>query len=281
MLWAFLPWTVVLLAAIRSGLRDFRSMPPARREALVYLHGSLWPTFLLFSASRFQLDHYTNIVLPFAAILCAVFLESQGGFAAGSEYGGTIRDLARVQRWTGFSIALIGAAVAFAFVDGWWALIGAVPLGVALAILLAGGNPTIPRQLLLAPAFANVSLLLVFLVLSSGFSSRYDAGYNIARALDRLPRLPVYVVGSARIANSLGFHSPNPTRLVETVPDGPPCYAVVDSTSADSRARQGVDVIGTFQEVSRDSIAKSLLSPAHLERAGSRVSLIRVAVRPD
>ena len=29
----------------------------------------------MFSATRFQLDHYTNIIIPFASIVCAVYLQ--------------------------------------------------------------------------------------------------------------------------------------------------------------------------------------------------------------
>ncbi|MDB5023706.1 MAG: glycosyl transferase [Mucilaginibacter sp.] len=70
-LWAFLPWSLLLFAAIfqfiRKGVKDVQS-----REWYC-LCGSLL-TFLVFSASKFQLPHYLNIVFPFFAILAAQYL---------------------------------------------------------------------------------------------------------------------------------------------------------------------------------------------------------------
>ena len=70
-LWAFLPWSLILYAALfrflRTGIRN-----PARQEWYC-ISGALL-TFLLFSASRFQLPHYLNIVFPFFAILTAQYL---------------------------------------------------------------------------------------------------------------------------------------------------------------------------------------------------------------
>ncbi|TSD63530.1 glycosyl transferase [Inquilinus sp. KBS0705] len=70
-LWAFLPWSLLLFAAvyqfIRTGIRNVNS-----REWLCISGGLL--TFLLFSASKFQLPHYLNIVFPFFAIITAQYL---------------------------------------------------------------------------------------------------------------------------------------------------------------------------------------------------------------
>jgi 4-amino-4-deoxy-L-arabinose transferase-like glycosyltransferase len=70
-LWAFLPWSLVLFAAIwhfiETGIKDVH-----KREWLC-ISGALL-TFLLFSASKFQLPHYLNIVFPFFAIITAQYL---------------------------------------------------------------------------------------------------------------------------------------------------------------------------------------------------------------
>lgn len=275
-LWSFLPWTVVFLAALPSALRVLRGEPGPRRDALVYLHGSIWPTFLLFSASRFQVDHHLNILLPFAALLCASFVEAEGAFTGGVERPGTIRTLAAVQRWTGVAIAAAASAVAFACVDSWWALTGALPLAAAVALAFGGDRLSIPRQLLLAPAAAIVSLFLVFLVLSFRFGERYDAGLHIARALEGRPALPVYVLGQQGLANSLGFHSANPTRSVAALPAGAPYYAVVENGAAPLPDGLAAERIGEFLNVPPDSIVKSLLGPGFRARDASRVVLHRV-----
>jgi 4-amino-4-deoxy-L-arabinose transferase-like glycosyltransferase len=70
-LWAFLPWSLVLFAAIwhfiKTGIKEVQ-----KREWLC-ISGALL-TFLLFSASKFQLPHYLNIVFPFFAIITAQYL---------------------------------------------------------------------------------------------------------------------------------------------------------------------------------------------------------------
>jgi 4-amino-4-deoxy-L-arabinose transferase-like glycosyltransferase len=70
-LWAFLPWSLLLFAAIfqliKKGSRQLQS------TEWYCLCGALL-TFLLFSASKFQLPHYLNIVFPFFAIITAQYL---------------------------------------------------------------------------------------------------------------------------------------------------------------------------------------------------------------
>jgi 4-amino-4-deoxy-L-arabinose transferase-like glycosyltransferase len=70
-LWAFLPWSLILFAAIfhfvKTGVKNVQS-----REWLC-ISGALL-TFLLFSASKFQLPHYLNIVFPFFAIITSQYL---------------------------------------------------------------------------------------------------------------------------------------------------------------------------------------------------------------
>jgi 4-amino-4-deoxy-L-arabinose transferase-like glycosyltransferase len=73
-LWAFLPWVAAFGAAVWTGARSFKRMDGGERDAFVYLCGSFFVSFVMFSATSFQLDYYTVIVYPFAAILCARFL---------------------------------------------------------------------------------------------------------------------------------------------------------------------------------------------------------------
>jgi 4-amino-4-deoxy-L-arabinose transferase-like glycosyltransferase len=75
-LWAFLPWSVLLFVAIyqfiKKGIRNVQT------TEWYCICGSLL-TFLLFSASKFQLPHYLNIVYPFFAILTAQYLYNVQG----------------------------------------------------------------------------------------------------------------------------------------------------------------------------------------------------------
>jgi len=69
-LWAFLPWSVMLYAAVIQFIRK-------RKVAVEFycISGAL-STFVLFSLSKFQLPHYLNIIFPFFAILTAQYILS-------------------------------------------------------------------------------------------------------------------------------------------------------------------------------------------------------------
>jgi 4-amino-4-deoxy-L-arabinose transferase-like glycosyltransferase len=69
LLWAFLPWSIMMYYAIFKRFR--RNIPVLDRSDEFYtLSGSLL-TLLVFSLSSFQLPHYTNIIFPLLAILTA------------------------------------------------------------------------------------------------------------------------------------------------------------------------------------------------------------------
>ncbi|RCH56580.1 glycosyl transferase [Mucilaginibacter hurinus] len=70
-LWAFLPWSLLLFAAlfqyVKNGLR-------VTRLHEWYCVSGAMVTFLMFSVSKFQLPHYLNIVFPFFAIITAQYI---------------------------------------------------------------------------------------------------------------------------------------------------------------------------------------------------------------
>ena len=70
-LWAFLPWSLVLFAAIYQFIK--KGIKNLQLTEWYCLSGALL-TFLLFSASKFQLPHYLNIVFPFFAIITSQYI---------------------------------------------------------------------------------------------------------------------------------------------------------------------------------------------------------------
>ncbi|MEO3407205.1 glycosyltransferase family 39 protein [Mucilaginibacter sp. CAU 1740] len=73
LLWAFAPWAILLFYAIFSIIRKIVKRI-AQPEYLCISGGILM--LLIFSASKFQLPFYTNILFPFFAIITAVFIKS-------------------------------------------------------------------------------------------------------------------------------------------------------------------------------------------------------------
>ena len=72
MLWAFLPWSVLFFVALFSIKRWWHLLKD--KSTAVYLLGSFFPTFIMFSLTQFQSDRYTNIIFPFAAIILANYI---------------------------------------------------------------------------------------------------------------------------------------------------------------------------------------------------------------
>lgn len=70
-LWAFLPWSLLFFVSvyrfIKTGIKNTKGQE-------WYCISAALLTFLLFSASKFQLPHYMNIVFPFFAIITAQYL---------------------------------------------------------------------------------------------------------------------------------------------------------------------------------------------------------------
>ena len=89
LLWAFLPWSILMYYAIIKRIRN--NIPRIdRREEFYTISGSLL-ALLVFSASGFQLPHYTNIIFPLLAILTADFIfkaksRAEMRFLAGTQY---------------------------------------------------------------------------------------------------------------------------------------------------------------------------------------------------
>ncbi len=72
LLWAFLPWSVITYIAVFRSLRSQWQRQNHYKEWLT-LSGAI-ATFVLFSLSRFQLPHYTNIIFPLLAIFLPGYL---------------------------------------------------------------------------------------------------------------------------------------------------------------------------------------------------------------
>lgn len=72
LLWAFLPWTPVLLAALWDRLRHLKD----KRRYQEYMSvGGFVLTFLALSLSHYKLPHYLNVILPLGAMISGGYLD--------------------------------------------------------------------------------------------------------------------------------------------------------------------------------------------------------------
>jgi len=207
-LWAFLPWTVLFLAAVAAGARTFKQLPEPERRAFVVLSMSFAVPFVLFSLTRFQLDHYLDIVLPFAAILSAHYLvvRLRTGVSAW---------VCRFQVVLAVLISVLGlglSAYAFRGTGYLWTVL--IPVAVLGFFVLRRADPLATKALVF-PALA-VQAVFVFLVVANWmYFLRYDAAYKLARDLDSRPDLTLYDYRVRSVG--LAFHARQQHVYVETL----------------------------------------------------------------
>ena len=70
-LWAFLPWSVLLLLAMLN--KFVKKILPVNETKLI-IGGAAFITFILFSLSKFQLPHYVVIIFPHFAMITASYI---------------------------------------------------------------------------------------------------------------------------------------------------------------------------------------------------------------
>jgi 4-amino-4-deoxy-L-arabinose transferase-like glycosyltransferase len=209
--WAFLPWVAAFVAALWSGVRGFAGQSEEARSQFVFLCGAFFVTFVLFSATSFQLDYYTVILFPFAVILCANYLAQW------------------LQRpSTPFFVAQIGivaftVALTFAlavYVANAWLLGAMVVLGW---VLVAYGVVQRERlrsfTVVIYPVFAVCMLYLFIEATTLATYLKYGVAYNVNKLLAHDRSTPVYVyqldpivaweLGIYRSAPSVGVQSPS------------------------------------------------------------------------
>jgi 4-amino-4-deoxy-L-arabinose transferase-like glycosyltransferase len=73
LLWAFLPWSLIMYGSLISKIRTGVKRINIRQKEWFTISGSLL-TILIFSLSKFQLPYYTNIIFPLLAILTARYI---------------------------------------------------------------------------------------------------------------------------------------------------------------------------------------------------------------
>jgi 4-amino-4-deoxy-L-arabinose transferase-like glycosyltransferase len=106
LLWAFMPWSLLLYAALVQIIRRALGKKLSLPEYCTLCSAGL--TFVLFSVSKFQLPHYLNIVFPMFAIITAHYLVSAADPL-------TIRRLAMVQNFVFVLIGLGAGALVWLF----------------------------------------------------------------------------------------------------------------------------------------------------------------------
>ena len=220
-LWAFLPWSVLLYVALVQFVRKGWRQP--QQVEWYCISGSML-LFLLFSASKFQLPHYLNIVFPFFAILTAQYLLN-------IQRQPVMRGIRITQ-----SVVVVLMAVGGIVLDHYW-MVGydearnlisaAIPqLLIFLAAFTATGAfrdkglmPTLQRTAL-ASILVNLYLNLVFYPKLLTYQSGSEAAFWINQ--HNPAKLPVVQLVSHQYAYALEFYLHQPLYTLDTLNNNHP-----------------------------------------------------------
>lgn len=216
-LWAFLPWVAAFVLAVWSGVRSFGRAGAGARAAFVYGCASFFVSFAMFSATAFQLDYYTVIVYPFAAILCARYLS--GCLSTGP--GRAIR----VGQWV-CTLVTLGLGLAVAIHVGDTGLI-LVVFGACLVMVMAALRWRLWQS---AGVLLSLPVLAVNILYASleGMTyiahTRYSVPYNVLPLLASSPQTPVLVYGmDPNVAWEIGLYRTSaPSLRMEAMDAGSP-----------------------------------------------------------
>jgi 4-amino-4-deoxy-L-arabinose transferase-like glycosyltransferase len=172
--WSILPWTLWFLMYLKTVIKHINQIT---KEDKILLSGFL-VTFILFSISKFQLDYYINVIVPFSSILIAKYI---------NDYKGS-KFINYIMLFILFIVAIILSCIILyiaiihkLFMVG--LLIILLDL-IAIILLFALRNIKNVSIVIYPIIFINWLLLMIF-VFYDLIYKRYEAGYHIANYINQ------------------------------------------------------------------------------------------------
>ncbi len=268
-LWAFLPWSLLFIASIIASFRRFKTESSNQRAAMVYLQSSFWLTFIMFSATKFQLDHYTNIIMPFAAIMVANYIINQAPkFAV----------FAKIQQGLTFLILCLSLGISVFFFRGSWLIISAlIPILILGYCIFQRRKISVAKWILTLPALAVAASFIMLMLVNAFIYRSYDAGYNIAQYLKDKPVATVYNLEVPGLINNLEFHAD--LAVSEThlpLPNNYPYYLAVKNDNLSQLENYNYDKLATFNELEMTKFIQAMLSTNKYQHSLIVVDLVKV-----
>lgn len=179
-LWAFLPWSFILYAAVWRKIKcALRKKQSQINEEWFALSGAI-PALLLFSFSRFQLPHYTNILFPFFAIITAGYIFSITSVR-------TTKTIAGLQTGIIILLWLAGTAVQIFFQPAywfWWVIFFSMGVTVVARILI-GHSTNLITKICCATALTSIIINIYLNLFFYPALMKYQAGSELAFYLNK------------------------------------------------------------------------------------------------
>lgn len=176
-LWAFLPWSIVFISSVWWYIRKTSNIKKYNR---VFLLASFFVTFIMFSLTKFQLDYYTNIIMPFAAIICASWF-----YRFNSDDVTSNNLILRFQVYLAFILCLLAIACGFYIFRGiLFTTILIVGISILIVFVLFSKYSNLTKSIFYPVMAINFIFFFVMLIYGSIYAN-YDVGYKIAGYLNK------------------------------------------------------------------------------------------------
>jgi 4-amino-4-deoxy-L-arabinose transferase-like glycosyltransferase len=270
-LWSFLPWSIVFLAGLISIIKNRGYYYPFN-----LLLSWFFVTFIVFSLSKFQLDYYTNILIPFAAIISAVWLNNQS------------INIATANRVIKFQIYLSVILVLIAFILGGYILSGLYQLALlTLAVIVLtwffrlSHNDNWYKAITFSVVTIN-SIFVVIMLIYGSIYTQYDIGYNVATYLNKqnyTQKVISYKFNSLTLEFYLKNGYNNADNKSQLAKFNGRLYIVSPITNlAELRDYYGkrMQVERYFSDMTIDKLLKNILERERLNRLSNQYVLIKV-----
>jgi 4-amino-4-deoxy-L-arabinose transferase-like glycosyltransferase len=189
-LWAFLPWSILFICAAIRGIKN------------PFLWGAFVLPVILFSLTKFQLDHYIDIIFPFAAIICAYYFAQiiQNKFAA--------RKIMGLQIFIAFLVILFGLGLFYLALEknifSWAFIVALLPILYMIRLR----KESLACRAIVYSALSILMLFVFFAVMNRALYLQHDVGYKLAKILNQQPTGSVYSYQSRWTSFEFNNHMP-------------------------------------------------------------------------
>lgn len=270
--WAYLPWWPIFYIALFGMIFGFKKYSTKHKEAIVYLLGSFFITFLMFSLTSFQVDHYTNILFPFASIICASYFEKYLKSAPN-------KILEYIELFLALVMLVVGFGAVILLIEGIAKIALFMVLGLALIILGFTYNSRL--RTLIYPSIAISALFVVVTSVNGIAYARYDAGYQIAKVYNQQNN--INIIGyQLRDLLSLDINSKNTYIPVDNVDQIDPklnnAYIVAnrDNQQAILEHIPNAKVVDQFEGLSIEAFLAGIIDKDHLTKDLKHFVVIKI-----
>jgi 4-amino-4-deoxy-L-arabinose transferase-like glycosyltransferase len=208
-LYGFLPWTIVFIVAMKAHFKAFGQANSSERAAFIFLSSSFLCTFLMFSATKFQMSYYIDVVLPFAAILCAHFLSNSM----------VSRTLFIAQMCLLSLLAFLVIALSI-YVDNstLLATVSLICIGLLCFFYATRAESFNYRAIIYSVLVTDMAYVFLTLLTALTFT-QYGVAHNAVRLFGKRSGVPIYVYQMPEVARELALYTSAPCyELENTVP---------------------------------------------------------------